>query len=312
MNEQLRPLTIIYNRNSGFHAARRDELYEEILTQLSTCGFEIQVLELHSNSDFDQLMQDVLDRHLNGPDAGVVVAAGGDGTLNAVGAKLLHTDIPLGLLPLGTFNYVARALNIPLDLLEATKVIISGRPQAIHVAKLNNQIYLNNASLGLYPLFIKRREAYNQRFGRFTFNAYASALDVMIRDRKALKLTLEVDGKRYPLNTPLVFFGNNQLQLQEMRLRVADCAAAGRVAGVAVANTDKRTLFKLLFQLIQGKLEQASQVYSFCADQVQVHAAKKNIKVAIDGEIVELQTPLKITVEKNALNIMVPYAAPSL
>ena len=60
-----------------------------------------------------------------------------------------------------------------------------------------------------------------------------------------------------------------------MRLRVADCAAAGRVAGVAVANTDKRTLFKLLFQLIQGKLEQASQVYSFCADQVQVHAAKK-------------------------------------
>ena len=304
----LRPLTIIYNKNSGFHANHRDALYEEILTRLSVQRFEIQVLELHAALNLEQLMQTVIQRHQQSAEPGIIVAAGGDGTLNAVGSKLLYSNIPLAVLPLGTFNYVARVLQIPLDLLEATQVIISGQPQAIDVATINDQIYLNNASLGLYPLFIERREAYNQRLGRLPFNAYASALDVLIRDRKALHLTLEIDGQKYPLDTPLVFFGNNQLQLQEMRLRVAACAASGRVAGVAVAGTDKPALFNLLFQLIRGKLEQSSQVYSFCADEVAVHAAKKVIKVAIDGEIMQLTTPLNIAVAKKALRIMVPYA----
>lgn len=62
------------------------------------------------------------------------------------------------------------------------------------MATLNDQIYLNNASLGLYPLFIKR-ELYNQRFGRFPLNAYTSGLDVLLREHKLLKLTVIVDGQ---------------------------------------------------------------------------------------------------------------------
>lgn len=66
-------------------------------------------------------------------------------------------------------------------------------------------------------------------------HAYTSALDVLIRDRKELKLEVEVDGQRYPVKTPLIFFGNNQLQLAEMKLRIAEAAEAGKVAGVVVA-----------------------------------------------------------------------------
>ncbi len=79
-------------------------------------------------------------------------------------------------------------------------------------------------------------------------HAYTSALDVLIRDRKELKLEVEVDGQRYPVKTPLIFFGNNQLQLAEMKLRIAEAAEAGKVAGVVVAKSDKRILFKTLWQ----------------------------------------------------------------
>ena len=312
MSTTLQPLSLIYNHKSGFHATQQEGVYEELLHVLSQHGFEIQLFEMGDIANFDQLMQQVLARHQAAHLSGVVVAAGGDGTLNAVAAKLKGTNIPMGILPLGTFNYVARLLNIPLDLIDAAQVIATGTTRAVHVAQINQHIYLNNASLGLYPLFIQKRERYNQYLGRLPLHAYTSGLDVLIRDRKELKLKIAVDGKLYPLKTPLIFFGNNQLQLSELNLRIAQAAEQGKVAGVVVAKSDKLTLFKILWQMIQGKLDQASDIYSFSADQVVIHSTQTQLTVAIDGEIVKMRPPLHISVQKNALNIKVPHAVASV
>ncbi|MDN5513346.1 diacylglycerol kinase family protein [Acinetobacter sp.] len=307
MSVSVKPLSIIYNEKSGFHAANKDEIYEQLMTNLTTYGYEIQTFEISAEADFNSLMDKIISRHQQAEEIGIVVAAGGDGTLNTVATKLMTTEIPIGILPLGTFNYVARLLHIPLDLLKAAEVIAQGRVREVHVAQINDHIYLNNASLGLYPLFIQRRELYNRHFGRFTLHAYTSALDVLIRDRKELKLEIEIDGKKYPLKTPLIFFGNNQLQLAEMNLRLAKCAELGKVVGVVVAKSDKRTLFKILWQLIRGNLDHAPDVYSFSADNVQIHSKAKKLTLALDGEIVEMQPPLHISVRKHALKIMVPH-----
>lgn len=307
MSVSVKPLSIIYNEKSGFHAANKDEIYEQLMTNLTTYGYEIQTFEISAEADFNSLMDKIILRHQQAEEIGIVVAAGGDGTLNTVATKLMTTEIPIGILPLGTFNYVARLLHIPLDLLKAAEVIVQGRVREVHVAQINDHIYLNNASLGLYPLFIQRRELYNRRFGRFTLHAYTSALDVLIRDRKELKLEIEVEGKKYPVKTPLIFFGNNQLQLAEMNLRLAKCAELGKVVGVVVAKSDKRTLFKILWQLIRGNLDHAPDVYSFSADNVQIHSKAKKLTLALDGEIVEMQPPLHISVRKHALKIMVPH-----
>ncbi len=77
--------------------------------------------------------------------------------LNAVATKLKNTSIPMGILPLGTFNYVAKVLEIPLDLLEAAEVIATGKPRSVHVAVINDHIYLNNASLGFILFLSKTR-----------------------------------------------------------------------------------------------------------------------------------------------------------
>ncbi|NHC02555.1 diacylglycerol kinase [Acinetobacter sp. 187] len=312
MNMSLKPLSMIYNEKSGFHASKNDQIYEQLMTLWTEQGFEIQVFDIASEASIDVLMQKVVSRHQQYTDHGVIVAAGGDGTLNAVASQLLNQEIPMGILPLGTFNYVARVLNIPLDLLEAAKVVGTGEARASHVARINDHIYLNNASLGLYPLFIKKRELYNQKFGRFPLHAYTSGLDVLIRDRKELKLELEVDGTKYPVKTPLLFFGNNQLQLEEMKLKIAKCAELGEVAGVILAKSDKATLFKTLFQLIRGNLEKAANVYSFSGEQVTVYSKKSSLTIAIDGELMEIKTPLHFSVAKNALKIMVPYDSASV
>ncbi|MGE8683432.1 MAG: diacylglycerol/lipid kinase family protein [Acinetobacter sp.] len=312
MSKQAKPLSIIYNKKSGFHAVNKDEIYEELVRLLSEYDYEIQSFEIGQESCFDDLMHKALLRHQDQNNIGVVVAAGGDGTLNAVAQCLMQTEIPMGILPLGTFNYVARLLNIPLDVMEAAKVIATGDDRKVHVAQINDHIYLNNASLGLYPLFIQKREYYNLKFGRFPLHAYTSGLDVLIRDRKELKLEIEVDHQIYPVKTPLIFFGNNQLQLAELNLQIAKDAAAGKVAGVVVAKSDKRTLFKILWQLIRGNIDNAPDVYSFAADQVTIHSKRTKMTVAVDGEIVTMQPPLNISVQKNALNIRVPNDSASV
>lgn len=306
MNQNLRPLSIIYNQKSGFHAAQQDEVYERLMTFWTQHGFEIQVFELNQKVDFDEMMKSVLSRHQQADLRGVVVAAGGDGTLNAVAKRLMHTNIPMGVIPLGTFNYVARVLDIPIDVFAAADVIATGKFREVHVATINDQIYLNNASLGLYPLFIKKRELYNQHFGRFPLNAYTSGLDVLLREHKSLKLSINVDGQKYPVATPLIFFGNNQLQLCDMKLRIAKCAANGKLAGVVVAKSDRFSLLKMLLKLIQGKIEQTPDVYTFCAENITVGCKKDKVTVAIDGELMELETPLNFSVQKSSLKVMVP------
>lgn len=306
MTHSIRPLSIIYNRQSGFHRQQSDFSEQAIIEIFKDFDFDVLSYEIHADASMQQIMQSVIARHMQSADHGVVVVAGGDGTLNSVAQYLLGSPITLGVLPLGTFNYVARVLNIPLEIKQAIDVIALGSNKSVHVARINEHIYLNNASLGLYPLFIKKREKYNQRFGRFPFNAYSSALDVLIRDRKELKLEIRIDGQKYPVKTPLIFFGNNQLQLADLGLKIAKAAEQGKVAGVIVAKSDKPRLFKMLYQLIKGGIDQAKDVYSFSAHEVEITAKRKVFTVAIDGEIVELKTPIRIYIEKNSLLVRVP------
>jgi Sphingosine kinase and enzymes related to eukaryotic diacylglycerol kinase len=312
MSNQSKPLSIIYNHNSGFRLFDQQEKYEQLLDIFAAHDFETKAFEINDPEQFKKVIAEVLQRHQQSPDHGVSWQQEEMERSIQVAKHLLETDIPVGILPLGTFNYAARLLDIPLDLVEAAQVIATGQTKRIHVARINQEIYLNNASLGLYPLFIKKREDYNRIFGRLPLHAYTSALDVLIRDRKELKLEIWVDQKKYPVKTPLIFFGNNPLQLADMKMRIAQAAEQGKVAGVVVSKSDKLTLFKLVYQLIRGKIDQASDVYSFAADQVRIESKRKKLMVAIDGETVEMTPPLNISVLKNSLSVMVPHDSASL
>ena len=84
-----------------------------------------------------------------GDKADFVVIAGGDGSLNAAAPALIDSGLPLGILPGGTANDLARTLGLPLDMVEAAKVIAAGRIRAIDVGEVNGKPFFNVASLGM-------------------------------------------------------------------------------------------------------------------------------------------------------------------
>ena len=114
---------------------------------------------------------------------GCIVAGGGDGTVNAVAAHVVGTSTRLGVLPMGTLNHFARDAGIPSNLGSAIACIAVGHTRAVDVARVNDQIFLNNSSLGLYPTIVKMRDEQQQRLGRGKWPAFLWALVMALRVR---------------------------------------------------------------------------------------------------------------------------------
>ena len=87
-----------------------------------------------------------------------IVVGGGDGSIRTVAGVLAGSDVPLGILPLGTLNHFAKDLGIPLNLGEAAGVIAKGVQRAVDLAEVNGETFINNSSIGIYPYMVLDRE----------------------------------------------------------------------------------------------------------------------------------------------------------
>lgn len=300
-------ISLVMNTGSGHHAAGHEDLATQLATFFRAHHFDVDVYLPAASNELSHMVKQAVGKHQRQHRPGIIVAAGGDGTLNTVAQKLVYTDIALGIIPMGTFNYVARALNIPLEIMAAAQVIVEGMRRDVNVSTVNEYIYLNNASIGLYPKIIEQRETDNARFGRFRAVALLSGFAVLMREQYKLRLRMTIDGEKTRMESPLVFFGNNQLQLQDFHLQLSECVAQGKLAAVAITELSRWQLIKLVHRLQTGTFEQAPEVTCICAESIKIESRARTMKVAIDGEIVYVNTPLLFKVAHKALQVMVPH-----
>ena len=243
---------------------------------------------------------------------GVVVAAGGDGTINAVAAAVLRSGCPFGVLPQGTFNYFGRTHAIPQDARAAACALLGASVSPVTVGQVNGRVFLVNASLGLYPQLLEDREAWKQQFGRSRMVAFASGLVTLLKARGQLKLDIELAGQTSALRTPTLFIGNNYLQLSQVGIDEAHAQAVNRGAltGIAVRPIGTLALLGLLARGVIGRLGDADNINSFSFRKLKVTMrGKRLVKVATDGEITWMTPPLIFEVADTPLLLMVPAAA---
>lgn len=104
-----------------------------------------------------------------------IVAAGGDGTVSRLIDRARAANVPIGLVPLGTFNELARTLGIPLDVGHACRIIAAGHTRAIDVARVNGVAYVNEASIGISSRIARLQLPQDkQRFGTLAIAATAA------------------------------------------------------------------------------------------------------------------------------------------
>lgn len=304
------PFFIVLNAGSGH--ADTDERRTTIESVLRDAGRVFQLTVVDAPEHLDTIAKKMAQQALGA--GGVLVAAGGDGTINAVARQAVAHGCAFGVLPQGTFNYFGRTHGIPEDLAEAAHALLAARRHPVQVGMVNERVFLVNASIGLYPKLLEERELDKKQFGRSRLVAALSALKTILSPHRRLRLVLEVDGKLYRLRTATFFVGNNRLQMEQIGIPpLSEALEDGRLAAVAPRSKGKLGMLWLLLHGAlgqMGRLDQADQLATFSFKQLQVRvqnlSRRRRIKVATDGEVTLMNTPLEFRVLEQPLLLLKP------
>lgn len=293
--------------NVGSGSNEKEQVQQEIVNAISAAGGEASIFELRPGKDITQTIERaVIEAKRTGT---IVVAAGGDGTLTAVASQCYRHMVPMGIIPLGTFNYLAREMGVPMNPANAATALVGGRRRTINVGFLNDKMFINNASFGLYTQIIRRREADKSRFGRFRIVALLSAIATLIRGQSRFAIRIVTPEGVHVRRTAMVFVCNNVFQLENIGLKQTECIRSGQLAVALLKPLRRFDTARLLLRGLTRTLNDESNLEQFCAQMFSVDSRRRRIDVVLDGEVTRCSTPLSFRVVHDALQVVVPADA---
>lgn len=239
-----------------------------------------------------------------------VVVGGGDGTIRTVASVLAGTGVPLGVLPLGTLNHFAKDLGIPAELAAAAGVIADGHTRRIDLGEVNDEIFINNSSLGIYPYLVVDRDRQMSAASRPKWIAASFALLRVLRRFPTRRLTVQVGGDAEPIRTPCLFVGNNEYQLSPLALGQRDKMDGGELWLCIAQQRDSVRLVWLAFRLVLGLADPATELATARVSAAEIRSKASRLPVALDGEVVAMQPPLFYRSRPGDLTVFAPRPAP--
>jgi diacylglycerol kinase family enzyme len=214
-----------------------------------------------------------LARRADGP----LGVAGGDGSLAAVAEVAVEHEVPFVVVPFGTRNHFARDLGLDRDDPFAALGAFSGAEQRIDVGRVNERLFLNNVSLGLYARLVHRREDGDALAG-------LKALGLLLRRPRGLGVSID----RRRVHARVVVVANNRYELDVF----------------SVGERERLDEGLLHCYVAHGWLPRTWEEQS--GEQFVVDARAGWMRAAVDGEPEELETPLKFEIQPQALRVLVP------
>lgn len=299
------PLFIVFNLGSG--AGDADEVRAAIRQACDAAGRTFELMSVDQPGKLPAVAREAVERARKVQ--GVVVAAGGDGTLNAVAQAVLGSGCAFGVLPQGTFNYFGRTHGIPAQADAAMQVLLHAPVQPVQVGLVNQRVFLVNASLGLYPKLLEDREGWKKQLGRSRLVAFGAGLATLLRGYRNLRLHIDAEGEARDVRTPTLFVGNNALQMEQLGFPLAQAIDHGALAAIMLKPVGRLSMLALLLRGAFGRLGDADQVASLACAQLNVRLARfgaRRVKVATDGEIVWMPLPLVFKVSPEPLWLIRP------
>jgi diacylglycerol kinase family enzyme len=293
----LRP-AIIINTASG--TADQTEVRKRLSEIFTSAGLEARILLAETGDEIVELTRRALEENCQ-----PIVAGGGDGTISTVAAQIVDTDRTLGVLPLGTLNHFAKDLHIPLDIESAARVCLEGREMKVDVGEVNGRIFLNNSSLGLYPSIVRQRKKQQEQLGRGKWPAFVWASLSVLKRYPFLNVRLSTDEQRFIRHTPFVFIGNNEYEMESFKIGARSCLDRGQLSLYVAHRTGRMGLLRLAFRALFGGLRNEHDFDALCSKEIWIETHRHHLRVATDGEVSNMKTPLHYRVRPKALRVLV-------
>jgi diacylglycerol kinase family enzyme len=176
----------------------------------------------------------------------------------------------------------------------------------VDAGEVNGRVFINNSSIGLYPEIVRRREKEQQAFNTGKWSAFAKACVSVLRRYRFLRVRIRVPGREFSRTTPFVFVGNNSYNLDGFGIGGREAINRGELCFWLARRTRPLGLIRLGLRALFGLLRGVRDFEAFCGPEFEVAPAQKKIRVALDGEITMMETPLRYRSRPRALRVMVP------
>lgn len=272
--------------NPASHSGRGAELANSARRKLP----DMRVVELAQDDDVEAVMAAAA------KEAEVLAVAGGDGTVRSAAHAAIERGIPLAVFPAGTFNHFARAIGTS-SAGRTVQAIQRGSVGKVDVAYVNDEIFLNTASVGAYTDFVRIRERLEKRIGK-PLAALVAAWRLLSKDRS---VAVTVDGRTR--ESSLLFLGNGQYQPQgfapSTRADLQDGLLDLRILDVS----SKWSRVVVLLATLTGQLGRVKQYHEVSAPELRISLPNGPARVARDGEVGELAEVLRARSSRRALTV---------
>jgi YegS/Rv2252/BmrU family lipid kinase len=288
------------NRRALLLVNRQSRQGQKRLSEVMSClveqGFELIAASAENPQDFC----DVIRRYQHQVD--LVIIGGGDGTLNAAVDTLVETNLPLGILPLGTANDLARTLKIPNSLPEASKVIANGKIRRIDLGEVNGKYFFNVASLGLSVKITQQlTKEVKRRWGIF---AYAFTALKVIWESRPFSAEIRLPDQSIKVKTVQIAIGNGRYYGGGMAVAPDAMIDDQRLDLYSLEIRHWWEIILLLPRMRQGRHINARNVRALQGQEIEIYTRKPR-PINTDGEITTY-TPAHFRVVPKAVAVFVP------
>ena len=294
MKTDILPRDAILVINAG--SRKGEELFEEAKAKLTEAGINlIDAVDVENPEDIRKIVRQAI------KDAPMVIVGGGDGSLSGVVDEFVGTDCVFAILPLGTANSSARTLGVPLDLEGAIDVIAHGRRKPIDLGMIDEDYFVNAASLGVSPIIGETVPQNLKRYlGRFGYLLWAMKCLIHFRPFRLI-----IDD------------GTTEHRLWSTEVRILNGPYHG---GLELSDNAKIDSGQILIQAVVGKSklklgwdwyakglklrDRDANTREFIGESFQL-ATKPKLKISIDGEVLA-STPVQVRIAAKAVEAACP------
>jgi diacylglycerol kinase family enzyme len=292
---------VIVNPRAGYVAQGR---LEQLRSLIGVAVPDAQVVVLEPHDDVHARCQELL-----AAGATCIAAVGGDGTVSSVAANLVDSQVPFGVIPGGTLNHFARDVGVGRDVRAAVETLAARHAVSVDVATVNDRLFLNNSSIGLYPEMVHLRETEEQQLGKVRALLRAGLLAL----RRTKWTTVQVSSGDYvgEVRTRLLFVGNNQYELRLLHLGRRASLQEGVLSCFVLDAPTRLHLVHTVLRSLEGRHTGHQYFRSMrVAEMTVVPDQELQVDVAADGEVFPMRTPLVYKIRPRALHVVVPQSTP--
>jgi diacylglycerol kinase (ATP) len=302
-----KPLTgiIIANPTSGSYKREKQQI-EETVTYLQNDGWDVELKLTENQGDGRKFTKEAVKQGLD-----IVVAVGGDGTINEIIQELAGSQTALGVLPSGTVNVWARETGIPLENAGAREILLKGQIRSIDLGRVNDRYFLLMSTIGFDAEVTHAVEKKPiKRLGIFGYIALGTWLGIGYPN---FQVVLQLGKRTRRIQVLQVVIGNTQLYAGTIKFTWQAKFDDGILDVCVVRSTTLLQRFGILFDFLLRRPQRQQWVRYETADLVKVHT-KDPVAIQVDGDPAGYTRgsgePTTFAIAHKALKVIVPQELP--